>query len=75
MTRNRKVRIGELSQYLSGKSTHTLYKLVKQNRIPFERLGRDLFFDLDHIDQWMRREGNGDVFATKKDMEHSRNEN
>ena len=67
MTMNRKVRIGELSQYLSGKSIHTLYTLVEQNRIPFERLGRDLFFDLDSIDQWMRRQGNAQVLTSHSD--------
>jgi len=70
MTMNRKVRIGELSQYLSGKSIHTLYKLVEQNRIPFERLGRDLFFDLDNIDQWMRRQGNAQVLSPESDIEN-----
>ena len=72
MTMNRKVRIGELSQYLSGKSIHTLYKLVEQNRIPFERLGRDLFFDLDNIDQWMRRQGNAQVLSSYSDKESTR---
>jgi excisionase family DNA binding protein len=72
MTTNRKVRIGELSQYLSGKSIHTLYKLVEQNRIPFERLGRDLFFDLHSIDQWMRQQGNAQSLASESDMENGR---
>jgi excisionase family DNA binding protein len=75
MTMNRKVRIGELSQYLSGKSIHTLYKLVEQNRIPFERLGRDLFFDLDNIDQWMRRQGNAQVLSSESDIENGRDGN
>ncbi len=67
MTTNRKVRIGELSQYLSGKSIHTLYRLVEQNRIPFERLGRDLFFDLHSIDQWMRQQGNAQFLTSHGD--------
>jgi hypothetical protein len=59
---SRKVRIGELKQYLGGgRSIHTIYKDVQYNRIPFERLGRTLFFDLDKIDVWMKCQGNGDA--------------
>jgi excisionase family DNA binding protein len=58
----RKVRIKGLSEYLDGKSIHSLYKLVEKNRIPFERVGRDVFFDLDRIDAWMRRQGNASRF-------------
>ena len=54
----RKVRIHGLSDYLAGKSVNTLYKLVAGNRIPYERVGRDLYFDLDKIDAWMAVGGN-----------------
>jgi len=60
-----KVRIKGLSDYLDGKSVNTIYKLVEENRIPFERVGRDLFFDLKRVDEWMRREGNGDALMAK----------
>ena len=73
MRHRRLVRIRELSQYLAGKSIHTLYKLVEENRIPYERVGRDLFFDLDRVDAWMRQLGNdeavlGPVVSTDKEQ-------
>ena len=58
---SRKARIKGLSEYLAGKSVHTLYKLVRGNRIPYERVGRDLYFDLDRIDAWMANQGNADA--------------
>ena len=59
---SRKVRIGGLKRYLNGgRSIHTIYKDVQHNRIPYERIGRILFFDLDRIDEWMAQQGNGDA--------------
>lgn len=61
MFRKRKVRIQGLSDYLDKKSVHTLYKMAEEDRIPYERVGRDLYFDLDKIDEWMAQQGNADV--------------
>ena len=58
----RKVRIEHLSQFLDGKSVESLYKLVERNRIPYERVGRILYFDLDRIDTWMQQQGNASRF-------------
>ena len=64
----KKIRIGALSEYLAGKSVHTLYKMVEAGRIPHERVGRDLFFDLETIDQWMKAHGNGGASEQRKDQ-------
>ena len=46
--------IEQLSEYLNGKSVHTLRKMVQQGRLPHYRLGRQLLFDLDEVDELIR---------------------
>lgn len=51
MTR-RLLDIKEVSTYI-GLSTHTLYTMVSQRRIPFVKLGRLTKFDRYEIDRWI----------------------
>ena len=44
----------QLSEYLGGKSVHTLRKMAQQDRLPHYRLGRQLLFDLDEVDEVIR---------------------
>ena len=46
--------IFQLSEYLGGKSVHTLRKMAQQNVLPHYRLGRQLLFDLDQVDAVIR---------------------
>ncbi len=51
MTR-RLLDIKEVSVY-TGLSTHTLYTMVSQRRIPFVKLGRLTKFDRYELDRWI----------------------
>ena len=51
MTR-RLLDIKEVSVY-TGLSTHTIYTMVSQRRIPFVKLGRLTKFDLYELDRWI----------------------
>jgi excisionase family DNA binding protein len=44
--------IQEVAEY-TGLSTHTLYTMVSQRRIPFVKLGRLTKFDRCEIDKWI----------------------
>jgi excisionase family DNA binding protein len=37
------------------KELKTIYTMVGQRRIPFRRCGRELLFDPEEIDEWMRK--------------------
>ena len=43
-----------LVQY-TGLSKDTIYKLVKEGRIPVTRIDRRLRFDIVEIDKWIKR--------------------
>ncbi|MDA0739572.1 MAG: helix-turn-helix domain-containing protein [Nitrospirae bacterium] len=51
MTR-RLLTIQEVSEY-TGLSTHTLYTMVSQRRIPYVKVGRLTKFDVTLLDQWI----------------------
>ena len=55
MSSSRKVRLNGLSEYLNGVSRHTIRYLVRTGKIPYQKFGKTLFFDLDEIDAWMKR--------------------
>jgi excisionase family DNA binding protein len=46
--------IGDVARY-TGLSTHTLYTMVSQRRIPFVKMGRLTKFDLRAIDEWIAK--------------------
>ncbi len=52
--RGRLIDIRAVADY-TGLSTHTLYTMVSQRRIPFVKLGRCLRFDLDRLDEWIKQ--------------------
>jgi len=39
----------------TGLSTHTLYKMVSQRRVPFVKLGGALRFNPEQLDQWIKQ--------------------
>jgi len=47
--------IEELSVYLKIPKS-TLYKLVRQGKIPSQKVGRHLRFHRESIDEWLKRE-------------------
>ena len=47
--------IGELSVYLKIPKS-TLYKLVREGKIPAQKVGRHLRFLRESIDEWMKRQ-------------------
>ncbi|MDA2911569.1 helix-turn-helix domain-containing protein [Nitrospiraceae bacterium AH_259_D15_M11_P09] len=51
MTR-RLLNIKEAAEY-TGLSTHTLYTMVSQRRVPYVKMGRLTKFDLRLLDQWI----------------------
>ena len=59
MGEQKNLRICALSEHLDGKSVYTIYNMAEAGRIPHERAGLDLLFDLEIIDQWMKAHGNG----------------
>lgn len=48
----RLLNIREVSEY-TGLSSHTLYTMVSQRRIPFVKLGRLTKFDRYELDRWI----------------------
>lgn len=48
--------IEELSLYLKIPKS-TLYKLVREGKIPSQKVGRHLRFHRESIDEWLKREG------------------
>lgn len=53
MTR-RLVSIKDVAVY-TGLSSHTLYTMVSQRRIPFVKVGRLTKFDLRLLDEWIAK--------------------
>lgn len=51
MTR-RLLDIKDVADY-TGLSTHTLYTMVSQRRIPYVKMGRLTKFDREEIDKWI----------------------
>lgn len=47
--------IEELSLYLKIPKS-TLYKLVREGKIPSQKVGRHLRFHRESIDEWLKRE-------------------
>ena len=47
--------IQEASQY-TGLSTHTLYTMVSQKRIPHVKLGRLVKFDREALEKWIKQQ-------------------
>ena len=58
--RPKKVTAQGLSDYLCGRSVENIYLLVKRGGIPFQRVGKIFYFDLDAIDAWMKQGQEGD---------------
>ena len=50
----------EVAEYL-GISKTLVYTLVREQRIPFIRLGKRLLFKLDSIDRWLKENENGSI--------------
>jgi len=48
--------IEELSSYLKVPKS-TLYKLVREGKIPSQKVGRHLRFHREAIDEWLKRQG------------------
>lgn len=51
----RLVSINEAALY-TGLSTHTMYTMVSQRRIPFVKMGRLVKFDLELLDKWIKQQ-------------------
>ena len=47
--------IKEVAIY-TGLSTHTIYTMVSQRRIPFVKLGRLTKFDREMLDKWIKQQ-------------------
>lgn len=46
--------VKELGQYL-GVSTDTIYKMVRENQIPYIRVRRRILFYKDSIEEWLKQ--------------------
>ena len=46
--------IADAAQYV-GLSTHTVYTMVSQRRIPYVKVGRLVKFDLTQLDAWIHK--------------------
>ena len=46
--------IEELSEYLKIPKS-TLYKLVREGKVPYQKIGRHLRFRRETIDQWLEK--------------------
>ena len=51
---NRLLIIEQAAAY-TGLSTHTIYKMVSQRRVPFVKLGGALRFDPVELDKWIKQ--------------------
>lgn len=59
--------INQLAEYI-GVSTHTIYLWVSQRKIPYVKLGRNLRFRVDDIEQWIEEnlyEQKAELYAQK----------
>ncbi len=50
----RLISIHEAAEY-TGLSTHTIYTMVSQRRIPYVKVGRLTKFDLGLLDAWIKQ--------------------
>jgi excisionase family DNA binding protein len=46
--------VSDLAEYV-GLSTHTIYTMVSQRRIPYVKVGRLVRFDLGLLDAWLKQ--------------------
>lgn len=44
--------VPEMAEYLSVSEAHT-YRLVREHRVPFVRIGRSVRFKRSEVDQWL----------------------
>jgi excisionase family DNA binding protein len=51
MTRDKYITVDELSEYLRVRKT-TIYRMLKQRKLPAFRIGSDWRFSLETIKQW-----------------------
>ena len=51
MTRDKYITVDELSEYLRVHKT-TIYRMLKQRKLPAFRIGSDWRFSLETIEQW-----------------------
>jgi excisionase family DNA binding protein len=58
--------IEELSDYIKI-SKSTLYKLVREGKVPSQKIGRHWRFHKDAIDSWLKKAGNSAKRGTKRD--------
>jgi excisionase family DNA binding protein len=57
MMRRKFLTVDELSEYLHVHKT-TIYRMLKQEKLPGFRVGTDWRFDLDVVEQWVRDQKN-----------------
>jgi excisionase family DNA binding protein len=57
-TRVRILTVSELSEYLNVHRT-TIYRLLREGKLPGFRLGSDWRFSVDAIEQWQRDQNEG----------------
>jgi len=53
--RNKYLTVAELSEYLQIHRT-TIYRMLRQGKLPGFRIGSDWRFSLDAIEQWQREQ-------------------
>ena len=58
--RNKYLTVAELSEYLQIHRT-TIYRMLRQGKLPGFRIGSDWRFSLDAIEQWQREQTKIDV--------------
>tara|TARA_Y100000310_G_scaffold331632_1_gene405528 strand:- start:588 stop:1085 length:498 start_codon:yes stop_codon:yes gene_type:complete len=73
MAKSRLVKGVDLAEYL-GLSSSTVYKMAADSEIPCYKLGRNLIFDLDEIDEWMttRKKDVTTVVSYRKEGTHQK---
>jgi excisionase family DNA binding protein len=57
MMRRKFLTVDELSEYLHVHKT-TIYRMLKQGKLPGFRVGTDWRFDVDVVEQWVRDQKN-----------------
>ena len=57
-TGDKVITVGELSEYLRVHRS-TIYRLLKQQRLPGFKIGSDWRFNVETIDRWRLQQGNG----------------
>lgn len=54
-TRKQWVSVDHVTE-LTGFAAKTIYRMARENRIPAQRIGRSVRFDVDEIDRWMAKQ-------------------